>query len=62
MAEQAAKDSPSPGGEGRGEGGRFNKINAPRFEQLELLQRARRFGGQEGGHVQPLKAALGFGA
>ena len=37
MARHAAKDSPSPGGEGRGEGGPDNKLNAARGEQLELL-------------------------
>ena len=48
MAQHAAKDSPSPGGEGRGEGGRFNKIIAWSGEQLELLKAAEKFGSEEG--------------
>ena len=44
MTQHAVEDSPSPGGEGWGEGGRGNKLNAPRREQLELLNTAEKFG------------------
>jgi len=47
LAQHAAKDSPSPGGEGRGEGGRGNKLNAARGEQLKLLKAAQEFGGEQ---------------
>ena len=60
MAQHAAKDSPSPGGEGRGEGGRGNKLNAPRREQLELLQPAEKFGCEEGAHLLQLSEKQQF--
>jgi len=52
MAQHAAEDSPSPGGEGWGEGGRGNKFNASCREQLELLQSAQKFRGQQSTHVE----------
>jgi hypothetical protein len=47
IAQQAAKDSPSPGGEGRGEGGRDDKLTGLRREQLELIEAAQKFGGEQ---------------
>jgi len=48
LAHHAAKDSPSPGGAGRGEGGRGNKINAARREQLDSFKAAQEFSGEQG--------------